>query len=113
RFCAEDLSVLFKQKTAYEIFCPSLRPYIPARSTALMWTKTSLPPSSGWMKPKPFWLLNHFTVPLVICVFCFQDEYKWPRASAAGSVSGFGEGRQQGRFRVRGQFVRPKLEPYK
>jgi hypothetical protein len=24
---------------------------IPARSTAEMWTKTSLDPSSGWMKP--------------------------------------------------------------
>jgi hypothetical protein len=23
-----------------------------------------LPPSSGWMKPKPFWPLNHFTVPV-------------------------------------------------
>src|SRR6266478_203158 len=30
---------------------------------ALMCTKTSWPPSSGWMKPKPFWMLNHFTVP--------------------------------------------------
>jgi hypothetical protein len=26
-------------------------------------------PSSGWMKPKPFWLLNHFTVPCVIQLF--------------------------------------------
>jgi hypothetical protein len=25
-----------------------------------------LPPSSGWMKPKPFWPLNHFTVPFDI-----------------------------------------------
>jgi hypothetical protein len=32
------------------------------RSTALMCTKTSLPPSSG--NPKPFWALNHFTVPV-------------------------------------------------
>ena len=29
------------------IFWPSLRPCRPARSTALMWTKTSLPPPSG------------------------------------------------------------------
>ena len=29
---------------------------------------------------------------------------------AAGSLSGFAEGRQQGRFRARGQFVRPKLD---
>ena len=34
----------------------------PARWTALIPTKTSLPPSSGWMKPKPFVALNHFTV---------------------------------------------------
>src|SRR5208282_6426123 len=28
-----------------------------------MWTNTSFEPSSGWMKPKPFWELNHLTVP--------------------------------------------------
>jgi hypothetical protein len=33
--------------------------------------KTSFAPSSGWMKPKPFWLLNHFTVPIAI-VISFQ-----------------------------------------
>src|SRR5918911_253960 len=27
------------------------------------WTKTSAPPPSGLMKPKPFSPLNHFTVP--------------------------------------------------
>jgi hypothetical protein len=47
-------------------FRPSLRLDIPARFIALMCTKTSLPPSSGWMNPKPFWLLNHFTVPVVM-----------------------------------------------
>src|SRR5689334_8529336 len=31
-----------------------------------MWTKTSLEPSCGSMKPKPFWALNHFTVPVDI-----------------------------------------------
>src|SRR5689334_17257283 len=36
----------------------------PARSTAEMWTNTSGPPPSGWMKPKPFCALNHFTVPM-------------------------------------------------
>ena len=54
RFSAEDLPVLRLATTSKETFCPSLRPCIPARSTALMCTKTSLPPSSGWMKPKPF-----------------------------------------------------------
>ena len=47
-------------------FWPSLRPRRPARSTALTWTKTSLPPSSGWMKPKPLVVLNHLTVPFAI-----------------------------------------------
>ena len=35
----------------------------PARSTALIWTNTSLLLSSGWMKPEPFVGSNHFTVP--------------------------------------------------
>jgi hypothetical protein len=30
-----------------------------------MCTNTSWLPSSGWMNPKPFWLLNHFTVPCI------------------------------------------------
>src|SRR5262249_38899720 len=66
RLSAEDLPVLRSATTSKATFCPSLRPCIPARSTALMCTNTSLPPSSGWMKPKPFWILNHFTVPCVI-----------------------------------------------
>jgi hypothetical protein len=28
-----------------------------------MCTNTSFEPSSGWMKPKPFWVLKNFTVP--------------------------------------------------
>jgi len=31
--------------------------------------ETSLPPPSGWIKPNPFWLLNHFTVPLAMAWF--------------------------------------------
>jgi hypothetical protein len=46
----------------------------PARSTALMCTNTSLPPSSGAMKPKPLVALNHLTVPVVI--FLLQDAQK-------------------------------------
>src|SRR3954464_15691601 len=34
----------------------------------LWWTKRSLLPSSGVMKPKPFSSLNHLTVP---CAMCF------------------------------------------
>jgi hypothetical protein len=66
RFSAEDLPVFRLAMTSNETFCPSLRLDIPARSTALMCTNTSWLPSSGWMNPKPFWLLNHFTVPCVI-----------------------------------------------
>ena len=49
------------RKTASGLRCSEL---MPARSTAEMCTNTSAPPSSGWMKPKPFWVLNHFTVPI-------------------------------------------------
>ena len=66
RFSAEALPVFRSATTSKETFCPSLRLPIPARSTALMCTKTSLPPSSGWMNPKPFWPLKNFTVPFVI-----------------------------------------------
>ena len=66
RLSAEDLPVLRSAVISKETFCPSLRLCMPARSTALMCTKTSLPPSSGWMKPKPFCPLNHFTVPCVM-----------------------------------------------
>src|SRR5713101_6861899 len=39
---------------SYLTFCPSLSELRPARSTALIWTNTSLPPSLGSMNPKPF-----------------------------------------------------------
>jgi hypothetical protein len=39
-----------------------------------MWTKTSCPPASGWMKPKPLFELNHLTTP--ICIGCpFQERF--------------------------------------
>jgi hypothetical protein len=40
-------------------------------------------PSSGWMNPKPFWPLNHFTVPCVIARLSVTYVAR-PRASAAG-----------------------------
>src|SRR6266851_6727369 len=46
---------------------------MPARSTALMCTNTSLEPSAGWMNPKPFWALKNFTVPVAICRFPCVD----------------------------------------
>jgi hypothetical protein len=51
RFSAEALPVLRLATTSKTTFWPSLRVCIPARSTALTCTKTSLPPSSGWMNP--------------------------------------------------------------
>src|SRR5208337_2868952 len=63
RLPALDLPVRLSATSSKLTFWPSLRLFIPARSTALMWTNTSDPPLSGWMKPNPFWALNHFTVP--------------------------------------------------
>src|SRR3954462_13342688 len=37
----------------------------PLAEIAEKWAKTSAPPSSGLMKPKPLSALNHFTVPVV------------------------------------------------
>src|SRR4029077_16501898 len=47
RLSAEDLPVRRSAATSNETFCPSLRLCSPARSTALICTKTSWPPSSG------------------------------------------------------------------
>src|SRR5581483_1435248 len=38
---------------------------MPAASSAVAWTNTSLSPLSGWMKPKPLAVLKNFTVPVV------------------------------------------------
>src|SRR2546430_325418 len=48
------------------------------------------------MKPKPFWLLNHFTVPLFIGALPFDTFVFKPRHNAAGSSRFWGEGRQSG-----------------
>src|SRR6516164_232749 len=54
---------------SYSTVCPSFSELRPARSTAEMWTNTSLPPPpDGCMKPYPFVGLNHFTVPVGISV---------------------------------------------
>ncbi len=52
--------------SSYSIGWLSLSVCRPAAWTAVMWTKMSLPPSAGWMKPYPFSVLNHLTVPLAI-----------------------------------------------
>src|SRR3979411_957772 len=87
RFSVLVLPRMLSTLASYESFWPSLSEPMPARSTALMCTNTSLPPSSGAMKPKPLVALNHLTVPVVIlsspkmreCAMC-------PRASRAGLI---------------------------
>src|SRR5262249_48942605 len=69
RFPAADLPVLLSDTTSKATFWPSRRLRKPDCSTALICTNTSLPPSSGLMKPYPLSGLNHFTVPVVIGAF--------------------------------------------
>src|ERR1700709_431297 len=66
RFSALVLPRIESTLDSNESFWPSLSELRPARSTALMCTNTSLPPSSGAMKPNPLVALNHLTVPVVI-----------------------------------------------
>src|SRR5882757_2041928 len=49
--------------------------FMPDRSTAETCTKTSVPPWSGWMKPKPLVPLNHFTVPVAMTIPFNQSLY--------------------------------------
>lgn len=50
----------------------SFRDLKPSALMAEKWAKTSSPPSSGVMNPKPLESLNHFTVPVAITNFLFQ-----------------------------------------
>jgi hypothetical protein len=54
---------------------------------ALKWTKTSLDPSEGAMKPKPLSSLNHLTVPVAITVISGEIE----RVFVQGNVERFQE----------------------
>src|SRR5437868_191965 len=63
---AADTLPLLPRSRSNETFWFSLSVASPARSTAEIWTKTSLDPSSGWIKPNPLALLKNFTVPLFI-----------------------------------------------
>src|SRR5262249_18620607 len=49
-----------------ETRCPSERLRIPAASTAVACTNTSLAPPSGEMKPKPLLALKNLTVPIAM-----------------------------------------------
>jgi hypothetical protein len=51
---------------------PSLSARMPAASTAVACTNTSLPPSSGVMKPKPFAELKNLTLPLILMGKAFR-----------------------------------------
>ena len=55
----------------------TLRQRAEARSAAMLekWTKRSLPPSSGSMKPNPLASLNHFTVP--VATLAPPDHERW------------------------------------
>src|SRR6516225_8811150 len=67
RLVADSLPRLLS--ISYSTVCPSLSERSPARSTAEMWTNTSLPPPpEGCINPYPFVGLNHFTVPVGISV---------------------------------------------
>ena len=48
---------------SYVTRCPSFNPVRPAACRASCARETSFPPFSGWINPKPFVALNHFTVP--------------------------------------------------
>src|SRR3954467_15097945 len=54
--------------TSNSTFWFSSRLLYPDPAIALKWTKTSAPPPSWVMKPKPFSPLNHFTVPVATSV---------------------------------------------
>ncbi|SFX84191.1 hypothetical protein SAMN03097705_0035 [[Enterobacter] aerogenes] len=51
---------------ANSTFCPSNKVLKFSPWSAEKWTKTSLLPSRGEMKPKPLSSLNHFTKPLIL-----------------------------------------------
>src|ERR671930_536587 len=72
------LGPLSPASASYDTRAPSASVRKPLDWMALWWTKRSLPPSSGVMKPKPFSSLNHFTVPVAIAgsstgVLCAAD----------------------------------------
>src|SRR5215470_5527867 len=62
---------------------------MPARSTALMCTNTSLLPSLGWMNPKPFCVLKNFTVPVAIMASLDCNAFVSDHASIAWPVIQF------------------------
>src|SRR4051794_9008516 len=72
---------------------------MPAFSTALIWTKASVPPSSGTMKPKPLSTLKNFTLPMGMdLVLSGRTGREWRvplRAGGRKPAGKTGAGRQQ------------------
>src|SRR5439155_8343555 len=66
-------SPLADDSASYSTAWPSLRLLNPSICTAEKWTKTSSPPLSSAMKPKPFWSLNHLILPVAIAPFLRCD----------------------------------------
>src|SRR5467141_338406 len=77
-----------------------------------MCTNTSLPPSSGWINPKPLVALNHFTVPMLTGVVPSQDRYSRSPLSDGLVRSNFWKGRQRLNrlYRWIANVVRPKID---
>src|SRR5712691_349845 len=78
-------------------FSPSARLRKPSDWMAVWWTKTSFPPPSGVMNPKPFASLNHFTVPVAIRANFFRVQAasrREPAVEQSGPCS-TGERRRQ------------------
>src|SRR5438045_3214822 len=67
---------------------PSARVLKPSLVIALKWTNTSLPPSSGVMKPYPFASLNHFTVPVAILKTPPSEEVLSGKEARIGRATG-------------------------
>src|SRR6266581_6746920 len=100
RFTALGPLPFLSGSTSKLMRCPSLSDFKPARSTAVMCTNTSRPPSSGLMKPYPRSLLKNLTVP-VVAIGKLLSPMLLPRrpprrgGSAGHSQTGKGIGRKE------------------
>ena len=80
---------------------------MPSRSTVLMFTNTPLPPPSGWIKPKPFLVIEPLHGFLRHIVLLSGACPMKPRVSAAGSVEIWRKVVSPTRDARRGRVVRP------
>src|SRR5208282_795827 len=78
-----------------------------------MWTNTSLPPSSGCIKPYPLSGLNHFTVPVVIeAILRIVEEEKAPAQYGRPLCIEVLWRRSSADAKMRGQAVGKNTTPY-